>query len=299
MKNISVIGAGQMGNGIAHVCALAGYDVLLHDVKKEKVDAAFEIISGNLSRQVARGKITDAETDKAMKRIQPAISLDDFAQVDFAIEAATEDEKVKRQILEYLAVRKLAPEGKRANLCLVGPPGVGKTSLGQSIARAMGRDDGRPARHVHPEQRDQAMRCGLLGIVADPADMMGVDQIEDGHALRFRHAGGPLHGRSRCRLTKRHLSVDDEKRRRIHTVDRRIRGIQQAVAEGTDIKRHHADAVAVMAREIGERAMARHLRRIRFRPAGRLEDRSREAGQVIGREVAHAEVYRNVSAAPA
>ena len=60
IKIIGIVGAGQMGNGIAHVCALAGYDVLLHDVKKEKVDAAFEIISGNLSRQVARGKISDA-----------------------------------------------------------------------------------------------------------------------------------------------------------------------------------------------------------------------------------------------
>jgi 3-hydroxybutyryl-CoA dehydrogenase len=102
IHKVGVIGAGQMGNGIAHVCALAGYDVLLHDVKKEKVDAAFEIISGNLSRQVARGKITDAEKDQAMKRIQPAFSLDDFAQVDFAIEAATEDEKVKRQIFQSL-----------------------------------------------------------------------------------------------------------------------------------------------------------------------------------------------------
>jgi 3-hydroxybutyryl-CoA dehydrogenase len=102
IHKVGVIGAGQMGNGIAHVCALAGYDVLLHDVKKEKVDAAFEIISGNLSRQVARGKISDAEKDKALKRIQPAFSLDDFAQVDFAIEAATEDEKVKRQIFQNL-----------------------------------------------------------------------------------------------------------------------------------------------------------------------------------------------------
>jgi 3-hydroxybutyryl-CoA dehydrogenase len=102
IQTIGVIGAGQMGNGIAHVCALAGYDVLLHDVKMEKVDAAFEIISGNLSRQVARGKITDADKDRAMKRIKPAPSLDDFSKVDFAIEAATEDEKVKRLIFQSL-----------------------------------------------------------------------------------------------------------------------------------------------------------------------------------------------------
>jgi 3-hydroxybutyryl-CoA dehydrogenase len=98
IQTVGVIGAGQMGNGIAHVCALAGYEVLLHDVKKEKVDAAFDLISQNLSRQVARGKISDAEKDKAMKNIRPAFALDDFSRVDFAIEAATEDEKIKRQI---------------------------------------------------------------------------------------------------------------------------------------------------------------------------------------------------------
>ena len=98
IQKVGIIGAGQMGNGIAHVCALAGYDVLLHDVNKDKVDAAFEIISSNLSRQAARGKISDADKDRAMKRIRGAASIDDFSQVDFAIEAATEDEKIKKQI---------------------------------------------------------------------------------------------------------------------------------------------------------------------------------------------------------
>lgn len=98
IRRIGVIGAGQMGNGIAHVCALAGYDVLLHDVKAEKLDAAFEIISMNLSRQVARGKISDADKDLALKRIVAAPSIDAFSTVDLAIEAATEDEKIKRQI---------------------------------------------------------------------------------------------------------------------------------------------------------------------------------------------------------
>jgi 3-hydroxybutyryl-CoA dehydrogenase len=102
IERIGVIGAGQMGNGIAHVCALAGYDVLINDVKREKVDAAFEIISGNLSRQVARGKITDADKDRAMKHIHAATSLDEFVEVDLAIEAATEDEKVKKAIFRDL-----------------------------------------------------------------------------------------------------------------------------------------------------------------------------------------------------
>ena len=102
IQRIGVIGAGQMGNGIAHVCALAGYDVLINDVKRERIDAAFEIISGNLSRQVARGKISDAEKDKALKHIHAAPSLDEFAKVDLAIEAATEDEKIKKQIFKDL-----------------------------------------------------------------------------------------------------------------------------------------------------------------------------------------------------
>ncbi|MFM7784164.1 MAG: 3-hydroxyacyl-CoA dehydrogenase NAD-binding domain-containing protein, partial [Gammaproteobacteria bacterium] len=96
IHRIGVIGAGQMGNGIAHVCALAGYDVLLHDVKTEKIEAAFELIAMNLSRQVARGKISDADKDRAMKRLVAAPSLDAFSSVDLAIEAATEDEKIKR-----------------------------------------------------------------------------------------------------------------------------------------------------------------------------------------------------------
>jgi 3-hydroxybutyryl-CoA dehydrogenase len=102
IERIGVIGAGQMGNGIAHVCALAGYTVLLNDVKAERIEAAFDIIGGNLSRQVARGKITDADKDKALKNIQPAKSLDAFRDVDLAIEAATEDEKLKKQIFVEL-----------------------------------------------------------------------------------------------------------------------------------------------------------------------------------------------------
>ena len=122
IQRIGIIGAGQMGNGIAHVCALAGYDVMMHDVKREKVDAAFEIISMNLSRQAARGKISDAEKDSAMKRITAASSLDDFSKVDFAIEAATEDESphdtTTKQRPCHVAVRNRVPDELRARrLC--------------------------------------------------------------------------------------------------------------------------------------------------------------------------------------
>jgi 3-hydroxybutyryl-CoA dehydrogenase len=102
VQRIGVIGAGQMGNGIAHVCALAGYDVLLNDIQRDRIEHGIDQISGNLSRQVARGKITDADKDRAMKHIRPAPSLDSFGDIDLAIEAATEDEQVKRKIFQDL-----------------------------------------------------------------------------------------------------------------------------------------------------------------------------------------------------
>ena len=102
VQRIGVIGAGQMGSGIAHVCALAGYDVLINDISRDRLEHGIEVISGNLSRQVARGKISDADKDRTMSHIRPATSLDAFGDVDLAIEAATEDEQVKRKIFQDL-----------------------------------------------------------------------------------------------------------------------------------------------------------------------------------------------------
>jgi 3-hydroxybutyryl-CoA dehydrogenase len=102
IKTVGVIGAGQMGNGIAHVVALAGYTVQLHDISKDRVDAALATIHGNMSRQVSRGKITEADRDKALARIQYAGSLEAFGDADLVIEAATEDEDIKRKILVSL-----------------------------------------------------------------------------------------------------------------------------------------------------------------------------------------------------
>jgi 3-hydroxybutyryl-CoA dehydrogenase len=87
-----------MGNGIAHVVALAGYSVALNDLSKDKVDAALANIERNLSRQVTRGAIKDAEMKDALKRISYAASIADVGQCDIVIEAATEDEQVKRKI---------------------------------------------------------------------------------------------------------------------------------------------------------------------------------------------------------
>ncbi len=102
IKTIGVIGAGQMGNGIAHVISLGGYNVLLHDISKERVEAGLATINGNLTRQVARGKISEEARESALSRIRYAGSLEDLGDSDLVIEAATEDEDVKRKILVAL-----------------------------------------------------------------------------------------------------------------------------------------------------------------------------------------------------
>jgi 3-hydroxybutyryl-CoA dehydrogenase len=109
LKTIGVIGAGQMGNGIAHVAALAGYHVLLNDVSEERVQAGLATIDGNLARQVASGKISEADRKKATARIQPALTLEAMADVDLAIETVVENETVKRKIFNELCVS-LKPE---------------------------------------------------------------------------------------------------------------------------------------------------------------------------------------------
>jgi 3-hydroxybutyryl-CoA dehydrogenase len=98
IKSVGIIGAGQMGNGIAHVVALAGFDVAMHDIKKEAVDKARGTIERNMARQVSRGVITDADMHAALKRIGYAGDLAMIGEADLVIEAATEDEAVKRKI---------------------------------------------------------------------------------------------------------------------------------------------------------------------------------------------------------
>jgi 3-hydroxybutyryl-CoA dehydrogenase len=94
-----------MGNGIAHVVSLAGYDVSINDIRKEAVDAALSTIRRNMSRQVSRGLITDAEMEQAIKRISFAPDLETVGGADLVIEAATEDEQVKRKIFIDLVPR--------------------------------------------------------------------------------------------------------------------------------------------------------------------------------------------------
>ena len=102
IQKIGVIGAGQMGNGIAHVMAVAGYDVLLNDIDQDALDKAVALIARNLDRQVSKEKITVADKDAAMARIKTTLQLSDLGQTDLVIEAATERETVKQAIFDQL-----------------------------------------------------------------------------------------------------------------------------------------------------------------------------------------------------
>ena len=102
VNTIGVIGAGQMGNGIAHVCALAGYDVILSDISADALKAAVETIGHNLDRQLHRERITKDEHDAAIARIQTTTDLAAMRDADLTIEAATENESVKRKIFADL-----------------------------------------------------------------------------------------------------------------------------------------------------------------------------------------------------
>jgi len=102
VEKIGIIGAGQMGHGIAHVCALAGYDVVLSDISEEALQRARTLIEKNMERQVKREMIAESEVAPALARIQTATDFDAFADCDIVIESATENEEVKRDILKRL-----------------------------------------------------------------------------------------------------------------------------------------------------------------------------------------------------
>ena len=109
IKTVAIVGAGQMGVGIAHAVALGGYQVRLYDVSAERLAGATAVIGESLARQAGRGMIDQAAADAAMGRIAPAKSLADAARADLVIEAAVEDEAVKKAILSDL-VPHLGPD---------------------------------------------------------------------------------------------------------------------------------------------------------------------------------------------
>jgi 3-hydroxybutyryl-CoA dehydrogenase len=109
IKTVGIVGAGQMGNGIAHVSALAGHDVLLADADLSAIDRAISVIERNLGRQVHRELITDAQAKAAIGKIKKAPSVKSIATADLVIESAVESEEVKRKIFAELASN-LGPE---------------------------------------------------------------------------------------------------------------------------------------------------------------------------------------------
>jgi 3-hydroxybutyryl-CoA dehydrogenase len=102
IRRVGVIGAGQMGSGIAHVCALAGLEVRLNDVSPDRINSGIATINGNMARQVSRKRISEEERQAALKRISSAETMEGFSDCDLVIEAATEKEEVKRKIFTAL-----------------------------------------------------------------------------------------------------------------------------------------------------------------------------------------------------
>src|ERR1700761_1248201 len=98
IKKVGVIGSGQMGNGIAHVAALAGFDVVLCDVAADRLKSGMATINGNLSRQVAKKVISDDARKQALERIVASETMDGLSDCDLVIESAVEKEDVKRKI---------------------------------------------------------------------------------------------------------------------------------------------------------------------------------------------------------
>ncbi|MDM5332318.1 3-hydroxybutyryl-CoA dehydrogenase [Ureibacillus composti] len=102
IQKVMVIGAGQMGSGIAQVCAQAGYDVILNDIKQEFWDRGIGVITKNLSRDVAKGRKTETEKETVLNRISKSLDLRDAVDVDLVIEAATENMDIKQSIFKEL-----------------------------------------------------------------------------------------------------------------------------------------------------------------------------------------------------
>lgn len=108
IKTVMVVGAGQMGSGIAQVCAQSGYQVIVNDIKEEFLDKGFAVIARNLARQAEKGKITNEKRDQTLSRLRKSIDIRDAGEVDLVIEAAVENMEVKKSI--FAELDKYAPE---------------------------------------------------------------------------------------------------------------------------------------------------------------------------------------------
>jgi len=130
LRRIGVIGAGQMGGGIAHVCALAGFEIVVTDISEEALQRGREAIDRNLSRQVSRGKIREEDKDAALGRIHMGLDYALFGDCDMVIEAATEKEEIKREIF-----KKLTPVLKPEALIATNTSSISITRLAASTDR--------------------------------------------------------------------------------------------------------------------------------------------------------------------
>ncbi len=130
IRKVGIIGAGQMGNGIAHVVAIAGYDVAINDLKREAYDAAIATIEKNLTRQVSKGLVKDDVMRAAMKRIVFAPDFKSLGDADLVIEAATEDESIKRKIFN-----ELCPQLKKGALIASNTSSISITRLAAGTDR--------------------------------------------------------------------------------------------------------------------------------------------------------------------
>ena len=130
LRRIGVIGAGQMGEGIAHVCALAGFEVMLTDISEEALQRGREAIDRNLSRQVARGKVREEDKAAALERIRTGLDYALFGDCDMVIEAATEREEIKREIF-----KKLTPALRPETLIATNTSSISITRLASSTDR--------------------------------------------------------------------------------------------------------------------------------------------------------------------
>jgi 3-hydroxybutyryl-CoA dehydrogenase len=130
LRRIGVIGAGQMGSGIAHVCALAGFEVALTDIGEDALQRGRETIDRNLSRQITRGKIGEEDKAATLGRIRTALDYAMFGDCDMVIEAATEKEEIKREIF-----KKLVPTLKPEALIATNTSSISITRLASSTDR--------------------------------------------------------------------------------------------------------------------------------------------------------------------
>jgi 3-hydroxybutyryl-CoA dehydrogenase len=130
IEKVGVIGAGAMGNGIAHVCALAKLDVNLVDINEVQLGKALDTIKGNMGRQIRRQLITEQDRDAALKRITPSLKYEDLKDCDIVIEAATEKEEIKKEIM-----KKVSPMLKPSALIASNTSSISITRLGAATDR--------------------------------------------------------------------------------------------------------------------------------------------------------------------